>query len=355
MTLVPSGANARRLLNGPDKGDGRGGSLTSTRQIVVRGLTAGLIGATVLALWFLIIDSIQGQPFHTPEFLASVLAGVDSPDRSFLMIAIYTVFHYSAFAFVGISMAWLVSKLDATPPILLGLVLGFVQFDLVFYLGVVLTGVDVVRELGWPEVLSGNLLAGIALMAFLYLAMGKRGSAWLLALTRHRIVREGLVAGVLGASAVALWFFLFDMLRGEAFFTPGALGSALFLRVANVTAVEVSLQTVGGYTLVHFAAFILVGIGAAAIAVQAEKFPPLILAGLLIFATFEAFFLGLLAVAAAWLLGALGWVSIGLGNLLATAIMAFYLLRCHPELRAALGRQTLDDDDAEFSLPEARR
>jgi hypothetical protein len=217
-----------------------------------------------------------------------------------------------------------------------------------------LTGVDVVRELGWPEVLSGNLFAGIALMAYLYLAMGKRGSAWLLALTRHRIVREGLIVGSLAAFAVALWYFLFDLLRGEAFFTPGALGSALFLRVADITAVEISLQTVGGYTLVHFAAFILAGITAAAIAVQGEKFPPLILAGLLIFATYEAFLLGLLAVAAEWLLGALGWVSIGLGNLLATAVVAVYLLRCHPNLRAALGRQISADDDVEFSLPETR-
>ena len=42
-------------------------------------------------------------------------------------------------------------------------------------------------------------------------------------------LREGIVAGLIGAAVVALWFFVFDILRGRPFFTPGALGSALFL------------------------------------------------------------------------------------------------------------------------------
>jgi hypothetical protein len=51
-------------------------------------------------------------------------------------------------------------------------------------------------------------------------------------------------------------------------------------------------------------------------------------------------------VAAEWILGALGWVSIGVGNLLAAVAMAFVLWRQHPKLREALGPQTFTSDDA---------
>lgn len=326
----------------------------SARQIAMRGLVAGLIGATILAAWFFIIDTLEGRPFHTPALLASILGHVEGVDRSFALITLYTALHYIAFCAVGLLAAWVMSRLQTAPSLLLGLVLGFVLFDLVFYLSVVLTGVDVVNELGWPEVLSGNLLAGVGLLGYLHYSLGIGSPSWLQILAQHRIVREGVVVGVLGALVVAVWFLIFDLIRGQVFFTPGALGSAVFYRVGSAADVEVSLLTVVGYTIVHFAAFMLVGLAAAAIAVEAEKAPPLLLAGVLIFATFEAFFLGLLAVVAEWLLGAIGWVSIGLGNLVATAVMAAYLLRAHPELRAALGRPTLAGEEVELEPTEAQ-
>ena len=44
---------------------------------------------------------------------------------------------------------------------------------------------------------------------------------------RHTIVRDGVVAGVLGATAVAVWFLGLDTLRGHPFATPAALGRGL--------------------------------------------------------------------------------------------------------------------------------
>jgi hypothetical protein len=318
------------------------------KTTLVRGLLAGAVGATVLAVWFLAIDTVQARPFYTPGFLANVLSGADVDDPSGALIAVYTLFHYTAFCVVGMAVAWLMSKVGAFSPILLGLVLGFVLFDLVFYLSVAVTGVDVVQELGWPQVLFGNLLAGLAVMGYLQLGAEASAPSWLTALTQHRIVQEGVIVGVIGALSVAFWFLIFDTIRGQFFYTPGALGSALFLGVAHISEVQVSLLTVGGYTIVHFAAFIVVGLAASTIVVQAEKFPPLLLAGLLIFVTSEAFFLGLLAVVGEWLLGALGWIVIGLANLVATLAMAFYLLYAHPKLRAALTQTTLSSEDAEF-------
>ncbi len=106
----------------------------SARQIVVRGLVAGLIGATILAVWFFVIDTIEGRPFFPLAFLASYLAHVEGVDRSVALITLYTVLHYLAFFAVGLLAAWVMSRLETCPSLLLGLVLGFVPFDLVFYL-----------------------------------------------------------------------------------------------------------------------------------------------------------------------------------------------------------------------------
>lgn len=305
-------------------------------QLAARGLLAGAAGATVLALWFLLIDLSQGRPFHTPAFLAGILAHVGGVERSWGLIAMYTAVHYGAFFVVGVAVAWVMSKLEVAPTILLGLVLGFLLFDLVFYFGVILTGVDVVRALGWPEVLAGNLLAGIGLLGTLRATMEKRPPTWWQYLAEHRILREGILVGLIGAFAVAAWFFLFDAARREMFFTPGALGSAIFLGVSSLDQVQVNLLTVVGYTALHVAAFIAVGILAAALVTQSEVTPPLVLAALLLFVTFEALFLGLLVIVAEWLLGALAWWTIALGNLVATVAMAYYLWRMHPRLQAAL-------------------
>ena len=44
---------------------------------------------------------------------------------------------------------------------------------------------------------------------------------------QHSIVREGLIAGFLGATAVAVWFFVVDLIGGRPLFTPNALGVGL--------------------------------------------------------------------------------------------------------------------------------
>lgn len=39
----------------------------------VEGIIAGLIGAAILALWFLMIDTLHGRPLYTPSMLGSAI------------------------------------------------------------------------------------------------------------------------------------------------------------------------------------------------------------------------------------------------------------------------------------------
>ena len=313
--------------------------------VAVRGLVAGIAGATAMAFWFLIVDGAQGLPFRTPAFIANSLLGTEDIGIALGPVVLYTLIHYAAWIAVGVTVSWVLSHVETASPVLLGLVLGFALFDLVFYGSVVVTGTDVIARLGWPPVLIGNLVAGVTLFWVLHKSGATRKIAWWQPLAETRIFREGVASGLLGAGVVALWFLIFDFGRGEPLFTPGALGSAFFLGADSVEMVQVNAGTVLGYTVVHVLAFIVTGLLAASIVAAAEETPPLLLGAMLFFVVFEAFFMGALAMVAEFLLGALAWETIAVGNLLASGVMGAYLWRKHPKLRAALAQDPLDKAD----------
>lgn len=308
------------------------------RSASFHGAIGGALAATAIVVFFLIVDAVTGEVLDTPAFLASVLLGSESAEAGAGLIALYTLVHYAVFIGIGVATAALLGRIGAPATLLLGLVLGFLLFDVVFYASVVFTGVNVIQAIGWPTFLAGNLLAGLVLMFYLSRAGVARGRSWREALAEHRVAREGIVAGLLGAVAVAAWFFVIDLVLGRMLYTPGALGSALFHGVTSPTAVQIGAGTVLGYTALHFAGFVIMGLVFAVLVARAEASPPLLMGLALLFVTFETLLLGLVAIVAAWLLEVLAWWSIGVGNLIAAGVMATYLWRRHPRLRNEVAR-----------------
>ena len=43
-----------------------------------------------------------------------------------------------------------------------------------------------------------------------------------------RYLREGVIAGLIGAAVVAVWFLIYDAASGRPFRTPALLGAATF-------------------------------------------------------------------------------------------------------------------------------
>src|SRR5205809_5187456 len=74
-----------------------------------------------------------------------------------------------------------------------------------------------------------------------------------------RILREGFIAGLIGAGVVALWFLIVDIIAGRPFFTPAMLGSAVFWGVHDPALVVIEYSRIIGYTMIHVSAFIIVG------------------------------------------------------------------------------------------------
>src|SRR6266550_2332676 len=127
----------------------------------------------------------------------------------------------------------------------------------------------------------------------------------------NRILREGFIAGCIGAAAVAVWFLIVDTVNGRAFFTPAMLGSAVFWGVHDPAEVEEAPSTL-----------FLVIVG---------------------FCFFEFGFYVLVAILAQPLLGALAWWNVAIGNAIAAFGMGYYLWREHPKIGEELRKHPLGE------------
>src|SRR5882762_453078 len=155
-------------------------------------------------------------------------------------------------------------------------------------------------------------------------------------LAQRSVLKEGIIAGLVGATVVAVWFLLFDAARGRPFLTPALLGAAVFQGLTDPTTLQISAGPVLGYTVLHGLAFIAFGVVAASIMAASEREPALFIGFVILFACFEVFFFGVVGALGKSMLGALVWWAILVGNLLASVAMLWYLFRAHRALPRSL-------------------
>jgi hypothetical protein len=151
--------------------------------------------------------------------------------------------------------------------------------------------------------------------------------------TRRPVLREGVIAGVIGATCVAVWFFVVDIATGHPLFTPTTLGRALLSFFRPSPEMGSPALYILSYTLFHYAAFIAVGIVAAGIVTWGGHERALILGFVILFVAFEVgfyWFVALLQHASA--LGGLAWPQVMVGNLISAAAMGAYIWHVHPRL-----------------------
>src|SRR2546428_13733915 len=75
----------------------------------------------------------------------------------------------------------------------------------------------------------------------------------------NRILREGFIAGCIGAAAVAIWFLIVDLINGQPLFTPPILGSAVFWGPTGSEHVIIEPTRIFGNTMIYASAFALLG------------------------------------------------------------------------------------------------
>lgn len=151
--------------------------------------------------------------------------------------------------------------------------------------------------------------------------------------SRTRIIIDGATAGIIGGLVVALWFLLFDLSRGHGFETPALLAATLLHGLHDPNLLHHSMiRLVAEYSMLHFAAFIIVGVVAALLLEAAENEPPFLVSVLIFFGAFEVFFIAVVLFLGPQVMASLTWWGIIVGNLLATGAMLAYFFWRHPTL-----------------------
>ena len=136
------------------------------------GTWIGLIGAAVVALWFLARDVAAGHPLRTPSILGQVLLmGKSSPtvdQLDFAGIILYTAAHVFVFLLFGMAVARLVRWSVRNHFVRYALLQVFLAFEL-FFCVVLLVFREETRSL-FPlsSVLIANTLAAIAIGIYLW-------------------------------------------------------------------------------------------------------------------------------------------------------------------------------------------
>lgn len=144
---------------------------TSLANILLDGLFTGMIGAIVVAVWFLILDLAAGQPLRTPALLGSVLLhGSGSiPDNLIvapLEVAAYTAFHFVAFVAVGILFSYLMTLFDRFPIMFFVLLVLFLCLQVGFFFMDAALGAQLLGQLKTWTVIVANFLAAVAMALY---------------------------------------------------------------------------------------------------------------------------------------------------------------------------------------------
>ncbi|HET9039007.1 MAG TPA: hypothetical protein VFN40_02490 [Gemmatimonadales bacterium] len=136
------------------------------------GAVTGAIGALIVAVWYLIVDTAGGQPFHTPNVLGKIFFRGDlTPGVRRIVPHVvlgYTAVHFLTFVLMGMGLTLLVHlasrNISLRMGVWLGLVVAFALFAGLTYMLGAATG----ERLSPWSVISGSLLGVLGMGGYLW-------------------------------------------------------------------------------------------------------------------------------------------------------------------------------------------
>ena len=141
-------------------------------RVFREGFIAGCIGATAVAVWFLLVDFATGRPLFTPAMLGSaVFWNVQDPADvviEYSRIIGYSMIHVSAFVVAGVVAAALAAQIEVVPHSLFLVVVAFCSFEVGFYILVAVFARPLLGELAWWSVAVGNAIAAAGVGYYLW-------------------------------------------------------------------------------------------------------------------------------------------------------------------------------------------
>jgi hypothetical protein len=156
-----------------------------SRRVFEDGVITGLVGAGLLALWFLVLDFGLGMPFRTPSLLGAVVfdgASVEGARFSVKNVFAYTGVHVLLFLVVGLCVALMFREFDENPDFGIAYLLVYVLFLIVLFGVEIAAFPEVLGVLGTWVVAGGNLVSGLGMLLFMHRrypkSLGRLVAAW---------------------------------------------------------------------------------------------------------------------------------------------------------------------------------
>lgn len=158
---------------------------------------------------------------------------------------------------------------------------------------------------------------------------------------QHDLLREGIITGAIGAIAVAGWFLVTDLIQGRPLSTPSILGQVILYGITTPVVNPPLLGPSIAYTLLHFGAFVMFGIGVTqmvhlSLTSSLARFALMILA-----VVFELFFFMVTFTLFTATSSLFPWWSVLAANTLSLLAMSYTLAKRHPGLRSQFTREPL--------------
>jgi hypothetical protein len=119
-------------------------SLAGDHDSLREGTTLGIIAATTIWVWLVVVDAIAGQPFQT----FAALGG----------ITVFTVVHYLLNIGYGLAIVSAVHGAAREPSLALAVVFGVVMLEIAIAMLTVLLSHLGLGELAWIRILGGSLV-----------------------------------------------------------------------------------------------------------------------------------------------------------------------------------------------------
>jgi len=141
-------------------------------HVLAEGILVGLVGAAVVAIWFLIFDLAAGVPLRTAALLGAVLfQQLHDPAALHITTKVvleYTVLHGVVFVVFGAIAASLFGLVDRDRRVLFAVFMLFACFEVAFLCAVAVVSGVLYGELRPWSILSANALAAVTMLAILF-------------------------------------------------------------------------------------------------------------------------------------------------------------------------------------------
>lgn len=159
---------------------------TRAGGVIEDGIVTGILGAAVVAVWFLILDTARGQMFFTPSLIGSVVFLAQSPEQAVTVnpyiVFAYTGLHGVLFLVAGVVIAYMFVLFEQNPQFGIVILLLFLLFEAILFSAAAAVFPYLIGTLGAVAVACGNLFAAIAMFAYLIRrhpsAMAQLRRAW---------------------------------------------------------------------------------------------------------------------------------------------------------------------------------